>query len=78
MFSQAAIIRHYYIRALVESKRINTIWISEKENPADMFTKPLLHQPLRAFTDSMTPLRESRDSRIEVLKSGGVLNKGCL
>jgi hypothetical protein len=53
MFSQAAIIRHHYIRALVESKRINTIWISGKENPADMFTKPLLHQPLRAFMDSM-------------------------
>lgn len=34
-------IRHHYIRELVERGDIKPIWISGKENPADLFTKAL-------------------------------------
>lgn len=47
-------VRYHYVRELVESKVIDTRWISGKTNPADMFTKPLPIVTLQAIKDNVS------------------------
>ena len=46
-------IRYHYIREQVENGVIEPIWIPGKENPADMFTKPLSSPVLQRICDSI-------------------------
>lgn len=55
-------IRYHYIREQVDDGIIDTLWISGKENPADMFTKALCSPALEKICRSLGVTTLTRDA----------------